>query len=91
MFHFKQVLALVPAALVLALLSSPASAQRKDVKMMLDWVMQGTHAPFFVAQEKGYYKEGGLNVAVEAGKGATNVAVIVASGTHHWSLSSRGR
>jgi NitT/TauT family transport system substrate-binding protein len=84
MFHVKQALcrmALVPAALAIAMLSAPASAQRKDVKMMLDWVMQGTHAPFFVAQEKGYYKEGGLNVTVEAGKGATNVAVIVASGT----------
>src|SRR5688500_11441029 len=85
MVHFSQVLrrwALTPAAvLAIAMLSSPASAQRKDVKMMLDWVMQGTHAPFFVAQEKGYYKEGGLNVTVEAGKGATNVAVIVASGT----------
>ena len=61
------------------LLASPASAQQKDVKMMLDWIIQGTHAPFFVAQEKGYFKEGGLNVTVDAGKGATNVAVIVAS------------
>lgn len=85
MFHFPQVLrrmALIPAAaLAIAMLSSPASAQRKDVKMMLDWIVQGTHAPFFVAQEKGYYKEGGLNVTVDAGKGATNVAVLVASGT----------
>jgi NitT/TauT family transport system substrate-binding protein len=82
MFQFKQVLRrLVPVALAIAMLSSPASAQRKDVKMMLDWIVQGTHAPFFVAQEKGYYKEGGLNVILEAGKGATNVAVIVASGT----------
>jgi NitT/TauT family transport system substrate-binding protein len=81
MFHFKQVFGCITVVLALALLSAPASAQRKDVKMMLDWVMQGTHAPFFVAQEKGYYKEAGLNVTVEAGKGAGNVAVVVASGT----------
>jgi NitT/TauT family transport system substrate-binding protein len=81
MFQFNQVLGRIAVVLALALLSAPASAQRKDVKMMLDWVMQGTHAPFFVAQEKGYYKEGGLNVTVEAGKGAGNVAVVVASGT----------
>lgn len=66
--------------LALAMLSVPALAQKKDVKMMLDWVVQGTHAPFFVAQQKGYYKDGGLNVAIEAGRGATNVAVIVAGG-----------
>ena len=64
MFHFKQVFGCIAVVLALALLSAPASAQRKDVKMMLDWVMQGTHAPFFVAQEKGYYKEAGLNVTV---------------------------
>src|SRR5438093_4609076 len=81
MFRVPQALGRMALVLALAMLSAPASAQRKDVKMMLDWVMQGTHAPFFVAQEKGYYKEGGLNVTVEAGKGATNVAVIVASGT----------
>jgi NitT/TauT family transport system substrate-binding protein len=81
MFQFNQVLGRIAVVLALALLSAPASAQRKDVKMMLDWVMQGTHAPFFVAQEKGYYKEAGLNVTVEAGKGAGNVAVVVASGT----------
>ena len=81
MFHIPQVLARTALVLAVALFSSIANAQQKNVKMMLDWVMQGTHAPFFVAQEKGYYKEAGLNVTVEAGKGAGNVAVIVASGT----------
>lgn len=61
-----------------------ANAEQKDVRMMLDWIVQGTHAPFFVAQEKGYYKDGGLNVTVDAGKGATNVAVSVASGVYQF-------
>ena len=62
--------------------ASGAHAQQKDIRMMLDWIIQGTHAPFFVAQEKGYYKEGGLNVTIDAGKGATNVAVSVASNVY---------
>lgn len=61
-----------------------AHAQQKDVRMMLDWIVQGTHAPFFVAQEKGYYKEGGLNATIDAGKGATNVAVSVASNVYNF-------
>lgn len=64
--------------------TTAARAQQKDVRMMLDWVIQGTHAPFFVAQEKGYYKSNGLNVTVDAGKGATNVAVSVASGVYNF-------
>src|SRR5215510_14873859 len=73
------------AVLVLALAASEVRAQapeKKDIKVMMDWIIQGTHAPFFVAQQKGYYKDGGLNVQIDAGKGATNVAVSVAGGVY---------
>lgn len=63
----------------------PAQAQTKNVKIMMDWVIQGTHAPFLVAQKKGYFKDAGVTVdAIDAGKGATNVAVSVASGAYHF-------
>jgi NitT/TauT family transport system substrate-binding protein len=64
---------------------TPALAQapeKKDVKVMMDWIIQGTHAPFFVAREKGYYKDVGLTAQIDAGKGATNVAVSVAGGVY---------
>src|SRR5665213_2847190 len=72
------------ALLVLGLGAPIARAQQKDVRMMLDWVIQATHAPFFVAQQKGYYKVNGLNVTIDAGKGATNVAVSVASNVYNF-------
>ncbi|HEX4410193.1 MAG TPA: ABC transporter substrate-binding protein [Xanthobacteraceae bacterium] len=50
---------------------------------MLDWIIQGTHAPYFIAQKKGYFKDAGVTVdTIDAGKGATNVAVSVASGAY---------
>ena len=51
---------------------------------MLDFIIQGTHSPFFVAREKGYYKAEGLNVAIDAGKGGTNTAVSVASNVYQF-------
>jgi len=39
-----------------------ASAEVKSVKIMMDWIIQGTHAPFFVAQDKGYFKAEGIKV-----------------------------
>ena len=51
---------------------------------MLDWVIQGTHAPFFVAVDKGYFSKAGLKVSIDAGKGATNTAVSVASGVYQF-------
>jgi NitT/TauT family transport system substrate-binding protein len=63
-------------------LAGGAAAQAKNVAIQLDWIIQGTHAPYFVAQEKGYFAEEGLNPTIDAGKGATNVAVNVASGAY---------
>ncbi len=61
----------------------PASAEVKSVKIMMDWIIQGTHAPFFVAQDRGYFKSAGVTVdTIDAGKGATNVAVSVAGGVY---------
>jgi len=52
---------------------------------MMDWIIQGTHAPFFVALDKGYFKQEGVTVdTIDAGKGATNVAVSVAGGAYHF-------
>ncbi len=65
------------------LLGSRVRAEAGSVKIMLDWIVQGTHAPFFIADKKGYFN--GVTVdAIDAGKGATNVAVSVASGAYQF-------
>ncbi|WP_198164433.1 ABC transporter substrate-binding protein [Rhodoplanes sp. Z2-YC6860] len=62
-----------------------AVAETKSVKIMMDWIIQGTHAPYFLAQQKGYFKDAGVVVdALDAGKGATNVAVSVAGGAYQF-------
>lgn len=51
-----------------------------NLKVMLDWTIQGTHSPFFVAEKKGYFKaEGFQNVQIDRGTGAGNTVVGVAS------------
>src|SRR5262245_33409397 len=76
---------LLPLFAALIVCATPARADVKNVKIMLDWIVQGTHAPFFVAQEKGYFKNEGVTVdAIDAGRGATNVAVAIAGGVYHF-------
>jgi len=73
------------AMLASATFSGAAKAETKNVKIMMDWIIQGTHAPFFIAQKKGYFKDGGVTVdSIDAGKGATNVAVSVAGGAYQF-------
>jgi ABC-type nitrate/sulfonate/bicarbonate transport system substrate-binding protein len=55
-WHFRRAVVL-STVLFLGLSASQVSAQapeKKDIKVMMDWIIQGTHAPFFVAQQKGW-------------------------------------
>ena len=66
--------------LALALGSLPVQAQTK-FPFRLNWTLYGEHAPFFVARDKGFYREEGLEVEIQEGSGSTTVAQLVANAT----------
>ncbi len=68
--------------LVLVMCGGQALAQAKLEKFpfRLNWTLYGEHAPFFVARDKGFYAEEGLEVEIQEGSGSTTVAQLVASG-----------
>ena len=47
----------------------------------LNWTLYGEHAPFFVAREKGFYAQEGLDVEIQEGSGSTTVSQLVANAT----------
>jgi NitT/TauT family transport system substrate-binding protein len=72
-------LASVGAAFAMA---SGAMAQKMDdVSVQLDYVVRSDHAMFFVAREKGYFAQNGINVtAIRKGTGSTDALRLVANG-----------
>jgi len=64
--------ALAAGAMALALAAAPASAQqpREKFTLALNWFAVGDHAAYWVALEKGYYAQKGLDVSIEASKGS---------------------
>ena len=56
-----------------------ANAETK-IPFALDWKFEGPSAPYFVAIDKGYFKEAGLAVDVTAGKGSLDAIPKVATG-----------
>jgi ABC-type nitrate/sulfonate/bicarbonate transport system substrate-binding protein len=57
-----------------------ARAQALDkLQFRLNWTLYGEHAPFFVALDKGFYREEGLDVQILEGSGSTTVAQLVAN------------
>ncbi|MBN9001395.1 MAG: ABC transporter substrate-binding protein, partial [Rhizobiales bacterium] len=41
------------------------------VKLRLDWVFGAEHAPIFLAMEKGFFKDAGIDVTVLPGEGSS--------------------
>jgi len=77
-------LAIVYLAIIaagLSALAAPARAEDRDVKFVLDFISLGRHAPWYVALNKGYYKEEGLNVSILPSKGTADAIRSVATGT----------
>jgi NitT/TauT family transport system substrate-binding protein len=69
------------AVLMLAV-SAPVAAQGTKFPFRLNWTLYGEHAPFFVARDKGFYREEGLEVEIQEGSGSTTVAQLVANASN---------
>lgn len=65
---------------------SNASAQDK-ITVMLDWFVNPDHAPLIVAQEKGYFKDAGLDVKLVAPADPNDPPKLVAAGKAELAVS----
>ena len=66
-----------------AFLCGTAFAQKElPVRFALDWRFEGPAAPYFVAIDKGYYKQEGLSVSIDPGSGSVEGINRVASGAY---------
>lgn len=57
-----------------------SSKQSGNVSLRFNWTVKGEFTPLFVAREKGFYKDQGINVDLREGKSGTQAAQVVATG-----------
>ena len=62
-------------------MTSAATAQTA-IKFTLDWKFEGPAAGFFLALEKGYFKDEGLDVTIDTGNGSVEAIPRVATGAY---------
>jgi NitT/TauT family transport system substrate-binding protein len=79
------------AAGALALPAAPfvacAAAALRPVSMTLDWIYQGPNVGFMLARDLGLYRDAGLDVTVNSGKGSGTTAQLVASKASQFGFS----
>jgi len=66
-------------------LAGPAQAQK--INFVLNWVAGGDHAPYFYAQKAGWYRDAGVDVTFETGRGSAASAQRVGAGSSQLGLS----
>jgi NitT/TauT family transport system substrate-binding protein len=71
----------------------PAAAPKalEKVSLRLDFLPTGYHAAFYVAIDKGFYQESGLDVTVGSGTGSATTVQQVAAGQDTFGLASSDR
>jgi NitT/TauT family transport system substrate-binding protein len=80
-----KIITTVALATLAAFGASPAAAQK--ITFTLNWVAGGDHAPYFYAQKMGWYKQAGLDVDFETGRGSAASAQKVGAGHSQLGLS----
>ncbi|HEY2560214.1 MAG TPA: ABC transporter substrate-binding protein [Caldimonas sp.] len=66
---------------VVAMAMAAAGVQAQDkVTLQLKWVTQAQFAGYYVAKDKGYYKDAGLDVTIKAGGPDINPSQVIAGG-----------
>ena len=74
------------ALAVLAASSATASAQ-DAVSLRLNWYLGGLHVPFYYGKERGFYKEEGIDLTINEGRGSANTVQVVAAGSDTFGLA----
>jgi NitT/TauT family transport system substrate-binding protein len=72
----------VVALVALALSIGSAAAQPTKVRFTLDWKLQGIHAWYHWAKDKGYFASEGLDVVIDQGEGSAATVTRIMSGAY---------
>ena len=74
--------AVILAAHMTTAVTTAQAAEPVKIKFILNWKWQGPQAWFFIAQDKGWFKEAGLDVQLDQGSGSAAAVTRVASGAY---------
>jgi len=73
-------------AATLAVSATLASAQ-EAVSLRLNWYLGGLHVPFYYGKEMGFFKQEGIDLTINEGRGSGNTVQVVAAGSDTFGMA----
>lgn len=80
--RFHQALAVAAASAALALPLLASAQEMTPIKFVLDWKLQGVHAWYFLAQDKGYFTQEKIDITIDQGDGSATAVTKVMAGAY---------
>ena len=77
----------VSAALAL---TAPLACAQDAVSLRLNWQLLGFHAPFYLGVERGFYREAGINLTINEGRGGAVTAQAVGAKSDQFGIVDGG-
>lgn len=67
--------------------SPAAEGPTEAASLVLDYTPNGTHSPFFVAKDEGFYAENGIDLTIEPGRGSSVGLQALAAGQYTFAIA----
>jgi NitT/TauT family transport system substrate-binding protein len=66
---------------------APVATPPDKVSLLFEWLPHGSHAPFFLGIEKGFYKDANLEVAIQDGAGSVKTVQTLGGGQNDFGFA----
>jgi NitT/TauT family transport system substrate-binding protein len=76
------------AALVVGAVLPTAANAADPVRLRLNWMYYGSHAPFALGKDKGYFRDARIDLDIRSGNGSGSAHRLVANGDSQFSYGS---
>jgi NitT/TauT family transport system substrate-binding protein len=76
------------AALLIGVVLPSAANAADPVRLRLNWMYYGSHAPFALGKDKGYFRDAGIDLDIRSGNGSGSAHRLVANNDSQFSYGS---
>ena len=74
-------------ALAVATFATQPAWSMDEVSLRLNWYVGGLHTPFYLGKDRGYYKDEGIDLTINEGRGSANTVQVTAAGSDTFGLA----